>query len=351
MYGMSLKRVGHAIVEESQKCVGEYAGYPRRARQLLTMEYVSRVIRGPLADDVLDDPRLMWSKNDLLKSSWRRYVDWERIKSSGGVASVLGDYENVNDVLDQHLAKYQSKDYAVEKTGSSCQSPLVEKEVSRIELKEKRRNDQVFSLIQLAQEGFDLEVTTVAPDANENESEKSSSGRLVTMEDMKQVSEQMLVESTPAERLFSTATSVSDNETIAGSEAAQVKKTFSKDTNSAPAKPVYDVATSSVTAVEPFDVDEAVEKQMAMMETPDPADSLCYVVNAHSGMAFDGEPLVMEMPSAAEGEIPVMDSEAFANNYEMSSVLKKRRLKMNKHKHKKMLKKTRSLRKRLGKIK
>jgi len=36
---------------------------------------------------------------------------------------------------------------------------------------------------------------------------------------------------------------------------------------------------------------------------------------------------------------------------EMISTLKRRKLKMNKHKHKKRLKKTRALRKRLGKIK
>ncbi|KAL0090636.1 hypothetical protein J3Q64DRAFT_1706435 [Phycomyces blakesleeanus] len=35
--------------------------------------------------------------------------------------------------------------------------------------------------------------------------------------------------------------------------------------------------------------------------------------------------------------------------FELTSVLRKRRLKMNKHKHKKLLKRTRALRKRLGK--
>ncbi|KAI7894078.1 uncharacterized protein EV154DRAFT_499311 [Mucor mucedo] len=46
---------------------------------------------------------------------------------------------------------------------------------------------------------------------------------------------------------------------------------------------------------------------------------------------------------------PTMTTPLVVEELELTSVLRKRRLKMNKHKHKKLMKRTRALRKKLGK--
>eukprot|EP01135_Chromosphaera_perkinsii_P010904 Nk52_evm31s2273 gene=Nk52_evmTU31s2273 len=446
MYGMTLKRVGNAIVEESQKCVGELSSqgnYSRRDRLLMTMEYVSRVIRGPVIDTSLEDPHLMWSKEDLMRFYWSKYVDWERESSSeataaamlgggteGGVMAALpsstqslsangagamlnggngrsgsipimrGADNSVEQILDGYIAKYRSRDYEINSCESSCQTALVDEDLSHAYDGQRDATKESEAAAQLESFAKGIEyIDEMASDQQQDEEYLSSSeGTASAAGDKGMVHEgdekeavgvnkeatsatyhqldvvdmrsehEATVSNDPLAALFTVDTLEDVSKSLAGElekKLRVVNETDSKNSNTGiSGKPVYFVDAQKKSQDSSFDVDAAIDRQLEMMNELPAADSLLSVVNVHSGAVFNGQEYVRYQDMVGDmeqraviGDVPVKGEAAIeeenvnGEGMQMSSVLKKRRLKMNKHKHKKRLKATRSLRKRLGKIK
>ncbi|KAG0248512.1 hypothetical protein BG011_010185 [Mortierella polycephala] len=67
------------------------------------------------------------------------------------------------------------------------------------------------------------------------------------------------------------------------------------------------------------------------------------------GSSIDGQPVNQQQPGQQRPIQSIMDQLEESNEMHMTSVLRKRKIKMRKHKYQKLRKRTRALRKKLGK--
>ncbi|KAF9190940.1 hypothetical protein BGZ51_001913 [Haplosporangium sp. Z 767] len=68
-----------------------------------------------------------------------------------------------------------------------------------------------------------------------------------------------------------------------------------------------------------------------------------------NGSSIDGQPMIQQQSGQQRPIQSIMDQLEESNEMHMTSVLRKRKIKMRKHKYKKLRKRTRALRKKLGK--
>eukprot|EP00126_Sphaerothecum_destruens_P008223 Sdes_comp20131_c0_seq1m13220 len=301
MYAMQLKRVGEAVLLESKR-VSELIQSRNVSQKFMeTMKHISSVITAP--KDAFTNPGLMLSKADLLAKSWSRFVDWEYSRNSEEL--LLSEQQLVMKFLNSSLKKYLSPRFSFSLSPESYQSPLYPISLNHTYLAEDFGQD-----VQGSPPGSSkIQASPLNPAVSDIGLD------LAFMECP-----------SPVEALFTTK--MADQPICIDPPVSQTFLVKS------PAY-FYDPQTQPP-LLQPLDADNFSDSSVSIPSDA-PFESLSCVVNTFSGVAFDPYFFLFQ-----ENEHPMV-------TYDTSSVLRKRAKKMKKHKHKKLLKRTRALRKRLGK--